>query len=376
MLGARRSRPRPASRPRRGAALAATLFALVAMGAIAQAILQPAVASRRASRRIASQHRAESAAERAIADLLAAQPRRFWRQLSPGIPIDMNGPLAPSAGSDGPAAAAGTLRVTRLDSTVYAIAVEVSVAARDAPVTVRRSVLVEWRTDSASAPAAIVAGGDVTLAADTHLGRDEACSDEIDSTSTVLVGPDATVRRGGAPTEDGVRRDPLAAAAATYAQPGGIALDAILSDPDIRLPSGSTVAPAPVVHGDRCIEDPFNWGTLGGSERVAPCIAYAPSVVAEGDLRIEGGEGRGALVVTGRLSIAGSFRFSGLIVALGGVETSGAAMHVTGGLFVPPTASVMVGDGGTVILASRCALRAAAEAAARLRVVPLRGWWR
>lgn len=361
---------------RRGAALAVALFALVTMGAIAHAVLQPAVASRQASRRIASHHRAASAAERAIADVLTHQPRRFWRELSPGALSRMPIRDSSASGAPDPGAARGTVRVIRLDSTLYAIDAEAMVPARDAPVTVRRGVFVEWRVDSAVIPAAIVAGGDVDLAADTRLGRAEDCASGTDSTAGVMVGPEATVRRAGTSTEDGVQRDPAATTAGTHHRPGGIALETILAEPSIRLPEGSAVTPAPIVEGDRCVEGPANWGALTGDALTAPCSGRAPSIVADGDLRIEGGEGRGTLVVKGRLTIAGSFRFAGLVVAMGGLETSGAAMDVTGAVYVPPGASVTIRGGGSVILASRCALQATAEAAARLHVVPMRGWWR
>lgn len=361
---------------RRGAALAVALFALVTIGAIAQAVLQPAIANRRASRRLASQHLAESAAERAVGDVVATRPRRFWRGLTPGVPFHLAIPVDGASSNPEPGDARGSVQVTRLDSSVYSVVVEASVAAFDLPATVRRSLLLEWRTDSAVAPAAIVAGGDVSLAGDTHLGRAEDCSTGDDSTAAVMVGPDATVRRAGAVTEEGVRRDVIATAATTYERPGGIALGTIVAEPDIRLPPGSTIAPAPMVEGDRCIESPSNWGALAAGELAHACAGHAPVVVADGDLRLEGGEGRGTLVVRGHLSIAGSFRFSGLIVASGGITTSGGAMHVTGAVFVPPGAAVMLGADGTVILASRCALQAAADAAARLHIVPVRGWGR
>ncbi|NIP81803.1 MAG: hypothetical protein GWM90_22325 [Gemmatimonadetes bacterium] len=83
-----------------------------------------------------------------------------------------------------------------------------------------------------------------------------------------------------------------------------------------------------------------------------PCFDLLPLVLAEGDLGVFGGEGRGALVVQGDLRLDG-IRFEGVVVATGRT-TIGPGASVQGAVRAP----VVSLDGGSVRY-DRCAVNAA-----------------
>lgn len=360
----------PRVRARRGAALAVALFALVGIAAIAHAMLQPAVAGRRAARRTALQYGAESAVERALAEVVARPPSQ-WHALSAGAQPAVTS-TAPLPGRAGVPVRLDVL-VHRLNASVFSVVVDGRVGALDAPVSVRRSALLELVAPPPRDPAAVTAGGEVALAADTRIEPDAGCPRaEGASADRLLVGESTTVQREGVPVVDGVTRDSAATSAGAYLRPAGIPVDALVAAADSRLPGGSVVSPRPVVEGGACAPGSANWGDAPGAE--GPCASHAPVVVVDGNLVVEGGVGRGALIVSGRLEIRGPFQYGGLIVATGGITTSG-AVTITGGVYTSPAASLSLGPGPSLILSSRCALEPARGAASQLRIVPLRGWW-
>ena len=357
------------ARPRRGAALAIALFALVTIAALAHAVLAPSVASRRASRRTTAHHLAESAAEAAIAGIIGGWPTDRWQAIEVGGTV-----LATARASTGdpPLIVNTESRVLRLDGSVFAVSVLAGAAQPDVPVAARRSVLVELRADVPDPAPALTAGGHVRLAADTEIATADSCEGDPPESPQIVVAPASDVTAGGLALDEGALvRDPRAGEAATYARPAGFDVTRLTELAGVALASGASVTPSPAEAAGECAPGPANWG--GGT---GACASHRPVIVAGGDLRIRGGEGQGILIVDGRLVIEGPFRYTGLIVATGELVTAGGPVSLTGAVFVGPDGDVTVGEGPAVIRASRCALAAASEAWPRLRVVPERGWWR
>lgn len=355
--------------PRRGAALAVALFALVAMAAIADAILAPALASRRASWRLAAHHAAESEAERALAAIAGGWGPDDWR----GFTVGAESVTVRQVEASGIAASHVRVEshVRRLGPALFWVAANTSVPLSDAPATAHRSLLLELVRDTALLPAALTAGGDIQLDAATGLTATGDCAgDGAPAPPTVLASPAATVMRDGQPSAEGIR-DSAARAASTYARPAGLRLVALLAAPEVRLAHGTTITPAPRELDGECVREPENWGSPGSGA----CADRAPVVLAEGDLVVRGGTGQGALVVRGRLVLEGPLQYRGLIVATGGIETRGGPVTVHGAVLTSEAGEARLHD-ATVIAASACDLAAAADATARISVVPMRGWWR
>jgi hypothetical protein len=99
-----------------------------------------------------------------------------------------------------------------------------------------------------------------------------------------------------------------------------------------------------------------------------------PRVIhATGDIVVTAAQGRGILLVDGRLRIEGPFTFSGVIVAMGGIEASGTDVNVYGAVLSAGEAGVDWRAGGE-IQRSTCAVNRAAAVAARLTPIASRGW--
>ena len=356
-------------RRRTGAALAAALFALVAIAAIAEAVLQPALASRTAAVRLAAHHAAESGAERRIFEVVGSWSIARWQALDPAGSFSDTTTVV--IGSLPPRSVRTELHVRRLGSSVFHVRVRATARSAPAHAAVERSVLVELRAPSPVPAVAVTAGGGVAVAGDAALATVDDCPAAAGLTAHIHTSPGASVSGAGAGAGAVVAtRDAAASASITYEAPAGLDLRRLRAAASVRPGIGATVQPHAVVQDELCVVSESNWGSGSG-----PCSTRHVVVAVDGDLRIDGGEGQGALVVTGRLTIDGPFVFRGLIVASGGLVTSG-AVEVTGAVFTSPDGFVTLGEGGAVIRASACALEPAAAAIPTLVVVRQRGWWR
>ena len=140
-------------RARRGIALAIAMFALVTVAALVHAIMMPAIALRRAAVRAGTHSAAESLAERAIGDAMASADAGAWRAMAIGSeryrsitpPSDL--PHVP------PGASAGDVRVRRIAESIWFVEANVAVQAATAPVTARRTLFLELRSDTARSSA-------------------------------------------------------------------------------------------------------------------------------------------------------------------------------------------------------------------------------
>lgn len=359
----------PPRRPRCGAALATALFALVIMAAIADAVLAPALASHRASVRLAAHHAAESEAERGLGAIAGEWGVATWRALETGIESVTVRHMA--AAGIAPPGIRLESRVRRLGPAVFWLGVNSSAPLADVPAAAYRSLLLELVKDSVRLTAALTAGGDIELGAATVIEIEKGCDEaEAAGAVTVLGAPDAVVARGGVVTNEGAR-DTTARSAATYTMPAGIQLASVVREAAVRLSDGTVVTPAPRESAGACVPEPSNWG---GAEPEA-CASYAPVVVGEGDVEVRTGGGQGALVVRGHLTIEGPFHYRGLIVATGGIVTTGGPVTIEGAVLTGPDGDARLHD-ATAVRASACPLAPAAEATARVVVVPVRGWSR
>lgn len=117
-----------------------------------------------------------------------------------------------------------------------------------------------------------------------------------------------------------------------------------------------------------------NWGAPEDDDN--PCHYYFPIIYAEGDLELSSASaGQGILLVEGNLTVRGGFRFYGIIIVRGAVDIAG-----TGDLY----GMVMVRGGGTVdasettgnslVNYSSCAIERARKYNERLsRPIPIAG---
>jgi hypothetical protein len=101
----------------------------------------------------------------------------------------------------------------------------------------------------------------------------------------------------------------------------------------IAPPAMLPVSPEPAVVDGRC--DASLWSNWGDPlDPLAPCGTHYPIVYYDGALRIAGGRGQGLLVVTGDLTIGGSFAFHGLVAVRGRLIVEEPGASVVGTLLV------------------------------------------
>jgi hypothetical protein len=140
-----------------------------------------------------------------------------------------------------------------------------------------------------------------------------------------------------------------------------------------------TVGPAPVVAGGLCsIAVADNWGS---SDPTNACYSYFPILYAPGNLNISSSsEGQGILLVEGDLDITGGFTFYGIVVVKGQIRMPGTGGHVNGTTLVYGDGNLTNTSstrGNSLLQYSSCAIKRALINNTNLtRLVPImhRSW--
>ena len=184
-----------------------------------------------------------------------------------------------------------------------------------------------------------------------------------------IAAPDTTRIIGMA----GVTGAPPVITDATVAQ-SLASLDSALT-PDLVIPAGAVVTPAPVVAAGACdTTATTNWGDPAGGS----CGAHLPVIRALGDLTVRGGVGQGILIVDGDVVFENGASFAGLVMVADDFVTGAGGGSVLGAVIAGDARRAagdhtIVGSGGH-IRRSSCRLRQARLAAAN----PVRArqrWW-
>jgi hypothetical protein len=131
------------------------------------------------------------------------------------------------------------------------------------------------------------------------------------------------------------------------------------------------------VSGGLCnTADANNWGDpLHTTPALAPCQPYFPIIYAQGNLKINGGEGQGILLVEGDLTVTGGMEFFGPVIVKGSLNTTGTGGHFNGGVMaanVDLELSTLLGN--AVVNFSSCALNRALAGTATPMFVARRSW--
>jgi hypothetical protein len=137
-------------------------------------------------------------------------------------------------------------------------------------------------------------------------------------------------------------------------------------------------ATMPTTAGGACDKsDLYNWGEpRRGGAAVVACQDYYPIVYyGAGTLKLQGGYGQGILLVAGDLWMSGGFEYTGLIIVLGEVRTTGTGAKVTGAVL----SNNFYGDqssfgGNPSIQYSSCAIGAVLEGTAAGFPIAQRPW--
>ena len=301
------------------------LSVLVVVGLLATAALFSARESRRAAERSVGDAQLVAAAETALFGALADWDAVARGRQARGETVAL---LVTPLSRD-----VGRVRVfvTRLTMRVYAIIADVTTAGDDA--SRRLSLLVRAPLREPALASAIVSAGDVSLGPAARIvpAESSSCGGVAAAAVTLAPGAQLVLDSARIPSDQlTTRHDAAAADSLTYLRVAGETWQALAGAADVRLTAGAHVSPSPSIEDGRCADVSANWGEPQHSEPASQCEQRAPIVYAAGDLTIDGGRGRGVLLVEGRLRLAGPLSFFGQIVALGGIETIRDGIEVSG----------------------------------------------
>ena len=317
-----------ASPSARGFALAATLFALVLIGALVAGVFFAARQSMKLGENVQGSSRAFDAADAGLQTALARWDRATWDALAPGRSAAFAGRLPGGSGSF-----SGTvLRLNRQLFLIRSTGRDVgNVAAASLGSLVRLSpvpLAVDAALTTAAAPE--LGGASVVDGADHQVpGRD--CPPPGRAKPGVLV-------QSGGGSLDSAWQALAAVAAKVYD-----AEDEAIVAP---VPAGTPVC-------DTTVRD--NWGDPAAESSESGCGAYHPVILAMGDLRIGGGSGQGILLVTGDLDVDGGFLFHGLVLVRGNLTVRGAGGRLVGAVRAANAALIPSGAGTAEVVFSDCA---------------------
>jgi len=280
-------------------------------------------------------------------------------------------------------AAVDTVVVTRLNSNMFHL---VSTATSGGAVQTLGAVL-KMITSNPDVQAAVTARGDVTVGGNaTVRGQETAppnwtCAAAADragirTSGTVSTSGNSYTLTGNPATT----QNDAAVTSSLFTTP----FDQLRQLTTMTIASGNYNGMAPTTTGSpaRCNSaDQNNWGEpwrspTGGT--VTQCTTYSPVIYVPGNLSLQNGRGQGILLINGYLEIRGNVEWTGLIIAIGHVDTRGTGSKITG--------AVMANDvdlaednsllGNPTVAYSRCAIDYVLQQASVARPVAARPWFR
>jgi len=233
---------------------------------------------------------------------------------------------------------------------------------------------------------AVTAAGNVRVSGNVTLNGNDAnpsgwsCSGTLTNVAGAVISPTATVTTSGAVSVAGsppVSTSSAAADTNTYFNYGGPTYNSLAALANITLPGGTYTGMAPIALAGVCNKTlTTNWGDPARAVPLGACATYFPIIHITGDVKLTTGVGQGILLVDGDVTEAGSFSFTGIIVARGTVRASGTGNSVTG---VVMAAAIDLGDavtlaGSATVQYSSCAVKQALSATSPLVAAKGRGW--
>lgn len=359
-----------ARQSRRGFALPTVVLVLALLTLLAAAAVEAARTGRRDAALAQADSQLQAAAERALGDAAATWPARIG-DLAIGERATIDGGIT----ADGVGA---TVTVTRISPALFWATAEARIGAgrlaREAGGTNgRRRIngIFSLPALRVASDGVVLAAGNVEIRSPAAVSTDSAragCPPLPADSAFIAVPPGDSVI--GAPGTVPWRQLDLAADPATLDRWGGVDWASLAATADLDLAAGEVAT----ADGDCGVDAVSRWGGDGSPG----CVARWSVVHGRGDLTIDGGSGAGVLLVDGRLRITGAFRYTGLVVARGGVEILTDGSMFTGAVVAGGESGsgvpAMLLSAVAELRASRCAVWQALAARARPRRVAGR-WW-
>jgi len=375
-----------------GFALAATILALVLVGALVTGGFFAASQEQRMGMSKQFSSEAFYYAERGLQDALGAYTRGFLQAQMPA-PRDTWYAGKTTITSGGQPVGEYELNFTRLDAQLYFIEAKGTVVEGGRYAGATHSLGVVARSMNVDVPMngalqvyggvwiyghALVDGNDWYPADWSDCSSIGAVAGIVMKDQSTLKGPQGAARIEGDPP---VEEDPTLDEA-SFLKFGDVDFDELKAYADHVFPHGAKPKPEPRLdsNGNCDYSIKTNWGapTIPGHA----CHYYFPIIYAEGDLKLTGGGmGQGILLVEGDLEVAGGVEFFGITIVKGELITNGTGGHLNGvtlvqGGSVLDMNNALVG-GNAVVRFSSCAIQRAIAnnpLTSRLKPIAQRGW--
>ena len=334
------------------------VLAVVALAAIGAMVAGCFVAGWLDARSAAAARYGQAAFEAAEAG--AAETIAAWGTGLSRLPVRTDSIIA--AGVAGSSLADYTATVTRLSSGLFMVRSEGRRRAAGGPPLARRLIGVFVRLDAPDVdhgsaltllgPATLASGDAVDGADHLPAGWDSLCAPGSNR-PPIRSGGSAVTTDSGAPMP--VVVDTLIGPL-TFSTFGPVTFDELAARA-VHDVAGAVGPLLPSVAAGGCDTGSLsNWGEpSAGAGSVAECFEFMPVIHAAGNLSVVGGRGQGVLLVRGDLDLSGGVEFTGVVVVLGRLTTSGLGGHVTGTLLVGGAGTSSVGPGSSVAY-SGCAV--------------------
>ena len=354
-----------------GAALLLAVVALAAIGAMVAGSFLAAWLDQRAATALRFGSAAFEAAEAGAAETIATWGPAFSR-----LPLQTD----TAAATGGTGLARYTATVTRLNPGTFLVRSEGRRLGAGGALLARRLVgefvrLEVAPVDHGSAltlggPASIANAGVVSGSDEIPAGWDSVCS-TAPGVPAIRAGGGAVITDSGLPIP--VVTDTMIGPG-TFTEFGSVTFDQLASHAMHQV-SGTLGPLAPVAVNGRCeLDAAANWGEpLAADGGVPECFGFLPIVYAPGDLTLAGGRGQGVLLVRGDLELSGGTEFTGVVIVLGRVITSGVGGRITGTLLVGGSATSVLAAGARVSYSS-CAVERALRANGTPHRLQSRSW--
>jgi hypothetical protein len=286
-----------------------------------------------------------------------------------------------------PNGATATVIITRLPGPFFWAASEGQTRGNSVQYGTRRRYgsLLRLNTPNVNYLGAVTAAGNIRVSGNVSVNGNDvsptgwSCGNALNNMPGSVITPTATSTVNGSVTIAGNPPFTTSAAAGdtnTYFNYGNSTYTSLAAAANITLPAGNYSGMAPAVTGTSCTAGNMNWGDPVRHSPAAACESYFPIIHVTGDLKVTGGTGQGILLVDGDLTKAGSFSFTGLVIARGTIKSTGNSNSIIGAELA---AAIDEGDavtlaGSTSIQYSSCAVLQALSAPSYVALARRRAW--
>jgi hypothetical protein len=367
----------PDLKSERGIALAMAIFALVVIGAIVAGTVFAGRLEQRGGQNTIYAGQAFEAADAGLAATITSWPKSYNALAVQDSAAVSETSLGGNAYTSG--------EVVRINDLAFLVrsSGETRTAGGDVLASRLLGQLVKLNPTSVDIQAAVTARGTVTVGGNANVdGHDQ------DPTGWSSCGSLADL--AGVRTNDTVE---VSGSASLDGSPAQTAHDSSITDSlfskpfedlaasaDITLGAGSYNGMAPIYTTTTPVKcdkaNSLNWGEPWMGTSFPLCTDDFPIVYRNGDLDLQNGRGQGVLLVRGNLRIRGNVEFTGLIIALGQVESRGTGNKISGALLA---SNAELGDettfiGNPVVTYSSCAVSKALQASAKVIPFASRSW--